>query len=70
MSETSNMSDLRSVLRKVSNMKALIDIEAINMILITMITAMNAAIIFLNHKDLCCNIFNDFMIKSCILESV
>ena len=33
--------------------------------LIIVTTVMNAAIIFLNHDDLCCDL-NNFMTKSCI----
>ena len=70
MFEISNMSNLRSVLRKASNIKALINIKAINTVLIMIKAILNAVIAFLNHDDLYYDIFDNFMIKSCTSESI
>ena len=69
MFEILNISNLRSIL-KVIDMKTFIDMKAVNIALIIVTAIINATMIFLNHDNLCCDIFDDFIIKSCTLESI
>ena len=69
ISEILNISDLRLVL-KIINTKTFINIKTINIVLVTVTATMNAVMILLNYDDLCCDIFDDFMIKSCTSELI
>ena len=69
MSKTSNIRNSKSVV-KIIDTEIFINIEAVNAALIMITATLNVVMIFLNHENLCCDIFDDFIIKSCTSELI